>query len=607
MIRRYFLAIALIMLSVMAGSISAGDAGQETPFLLGAGARAAGMGGGFSALAKDATAVYYNPALLSDMEYQEAAFMHTILFESSTYDFVSWAFPFVGDYGLGVGYMRLGTGEIIRRVNFAERGDFDYAHSQFLLSFGRRVGGLVAGGLSLKIVNQQMAGESDFGIGLDIGLSATVWENLSLGFVARDVLQPELELGATSEKTPMSATAGVAITELSISDQVALTISGDIVKFENRDPLFQTGAEVSFHGVLSLRGGYNRDNFVLGLGIKHRRLNINYAYKLNEYVSDLHQFSLSILVGSSMTEQAKRRQMALLPPEPTVEEKQFMVASDLANSFFHSFQLDSAAYYYRQALKLQPDNPEVIGTIAAVERMRLIQTEQEEKLRQMENELSQTLLSFLSQAELLYSQGAFQAALDLLELIFDIDPQNRKAGRLKIIIRDGMTAGIADGLDLARKAASEGRLAEAVEACHRVQEIDPDNAEAATIRQQALATMGLQEKVQLGVELFNRGHLDEAAVQFKEVLNVSPGEPTAKEYLSKIETAEFKGATLEDLQKDREIWQLYIEGLRQMRNKEYRAAIESWQKVLKVFPDNPSTISNIEQALLRLESGQPDN
>ena len=78
--------------------------------------------------------------------------------------------------------------------------------------------------------------------------------------------------------------------------------------------------------------------------------------------------------------------------------------------------------------------------------------------------------------------------------------------------------------------------------------------------------------------------------------------PVAIEYLRKIDATEEGAATLEDIHRDRVIWQHYLDGLRYMRNKEYQNAIDAWNKVLEVYPNNVNTLNNIEQARLRLEA-----
>ena len=65
---------------------------------------------------------------------------------------------------------------------------------------------------------------------------------------------------------------------------------------------------------------------------------------------------------------------------------------------------------------------------------------------------------------------------------------------------------------------------------------------------------------------------------------------------------EGKPAILQQLHKDKVIWESYLDGLRFMRNKEYDKAIEAWNKVLEVYPNDVNTLNNIEQARLRQQS-----
>jgi long-subunit fatty acid transport protein len=61
---------------------------QESPFnLIGNGARAAAMGGAFTALADDATSISWNPAGLPQLQYMEASVVGRFGFGSASYDF----------------------------------------------------------------------------------------------------------------------------------------------------------------------------------------------------------------------------------------------------------------------------------------------------------------------------------------------------------------------------------------------------------------------------------------------------------------------------------------------------------------------------------------
>ncbi len=598
--------IALIILTMLALSVArAGDAGRETPFSLGAGARSLGMGGAFTTLSCDATAIYYNPAGLSALEYQEAAFMHTVLFESSIYDFASWVYPITENHGVGAGFMRIGTGDIVRRVDFADRGTFDYSYTQMLLSYGRNVGRFLSTGISLKIVNQSLDNVSDYGVGLDLGWRIDICHGLALGAIARNLMQPELALDSLSEKTPRSVTGGLSLSQLHLSEHTSFSAGVDLEKHEDRAFKVHAGAELSFLDRYNLRAGYDRDNLTLGVGLRHGRLKVDYAYKLVDYVDNIHHFSLSFFLGKSVSEQIRLRELAKLPPEPSEEEKQFRALMETANSYLRRFELDSAAVYFERALEYDWENEEIIGSLAAIAEARRVQREQEARLRQAEAERNQTINSFLEQAELLYTRGSYHASLDLLDLIFDIDQANPRAQLLQRRNHQAIVSEVGENLDRARKAAAAGQLAEAIEAYTRVLELDPDNEEAGRAKREVLTKMGLPEKLRLGIELFEKGRFDEAAGQFRSILKVNPDETVARDYLDRISQAQTRTSTLEDLERDQEVWGWYLDGLRYMRNKEYQKAIEVWEKVLRRFPNNPNTLSNIEQARLRLGTEAP--
>jgi hypothetical protein len=430
--------VAVLLLA--ASFVCGGDAGRESPFSLGAGARSLGMGGGLVALTDDATALYYNPAGLSAIGNQELFFSHSALFEHSAFDVASWVYPIDNGHGLGLSYMRLGTGDIVRRHDYAERGEFTYSQSQLMMAYGRRITRPLSGGITLKIVNQALDDQSDFTVGLDVGAMIHMSRYLGLGIVARDVLPAKLVLDSTEESTPPSVTAGLAFKRLPISKYTTITASLDLEKYEDRSFKVHAGTEVRFYDNYSVRAGYDRDNVVVGAGLRHGRIAIDYAYKLVDYVGDVHHFSFSLFLGKSLQERIRLRELSRRPPEPTEEEKHFAALMSQANSYLRRFQLDSAEVTFREALTFRPNDQEIVGSLAALAEARRVQREQETRLQQAEDELTQTLSSFLTQAELLFARKSYAAALDLLSLIFDIKPDNLRARQLSDQIRQAMTA-----------------------------------------------------------------------------------------------------------------------------------------------------------------------
>ncbi len=599
----------LVMVAVVwfyNGAAMAGDAGQESPFSVGVGARALAMGGGFTSLADDASAVFYNPAGLAALQYQEVSFMHMALFEGTICDYASWAYPVLLLGGFAAAYMRIGTGDIIKRSGFVELGSFDYSTSQFLISYGRRLHGGLALGLSLKVVNQTLDVYSDYGVGFDFGMTTSLYKNLSAGVIIRDMIPASIKLDTTSELTPLSVVGGLSLKRIKLTEKVDLTASFELEKVENRSTKVHTGAEAVFDGAYALRAGYDRDNFSFGAGLAYRRLKIDYAYKFLDYVDDSHRFSLSFLIGPSVSEQERRKQQAeqkrgivLLTDE---RRRQFAFYKEKADTFYDQFRLDSALTYYHRALAFEEHNAEVIGTIAVIENARRFQLERERRLHEIESELRRSIENYYAQAQSFLAKRYYAAALDMLDLIFDIDREHAGARRLRLEIEDAMTSEVTLNFEMARTAERNGQYLTAIEAYARILDLDPSNLQAQKAKRRAAQNLDLTQQLNQGIQLFRAGKYTQSRHLFRAVLAIDPSEPVALEYLKRIDQSLGPPPTLEDMQKDKVTWQLYLDGLRHMRNKEYEKAIEAWEKVLRVYPNNSSTLDNLEQARLRLKS-----
>jgi tetratricopeptide (TPR) repeat protein len=609
LIRHSIVVLALTLLC-LPGLALAGDAGRESPFSAGAGARALGMGGGFTSLADDASAVFYNPAGLPGVEYQEFSFMHMVLFEGTMYDFASWVYPSLSLGGFGLALMRIGTDDIIKRNNFIDEGSFGYSQTQLLISYGRRLQGQWSAGVSLKIVNQTLDNFSDYGIGVDFGMMAELGRNLGVGVMVRDMFPASLKLDTTREFTPVSVVGGLSLKQLKLNPHISVTASFELEKIENRATRVHTGAEAVFDNTYALRIGYDRDNFSFGAGFGYRRLKIDYAYKMLDYIEDSHRFSLSFLVGTPVSQQLRKKQLEeqrrgtmLLEDE---RRRQFSFYKRKADKFYEQFRLDSALTYYQRALAFDEKNEEIIGTIAAIESARRIQLERERELRQTEQELQRTIDNYYAQAQNFYAKKYYAAALDMLALIFDINPYHSAAKDLKVEIEDAISSEIALNLEIAAAAEKDGQYLAALEAYERVLDLDAQNVKAQNGKRRIVQRLDQTQQLNSAISLFKAGNYTQARQRFRAVLAIEPGQPVAVEYIRRIDQALAKPPTLEDIQKDKEIWQLYLDGLRYMRNKEYRKAIEAWEKVLQVYPNNSNTLNNIQQARLRLKSEETE-
>ena len=608
--RRSLSGLAAALLLATAAAVTAGDAGRESPFTVGVGARALGLGGGFTSVADDAATIYYNPAGLTRLDYQEVTAMHMSLLEGTIYDYAAWVYPTVSRGGFGLGVMRLGTGDIVRREEFIETGTFDYVQSQILLSYGRRFHPHFAAGASLKVVYQTLDVYSNWGVGADLGLLARPHEQVSVGMVLRDVVPAGLTLNQEEETAPLSVAGGMSVSGLRIRDDIAGLISFELEQIEDRAVRVHTGGELLFAGAYAVRAGWDRDQLAFGAGFRRGRFQVDYTYKLMDYIPDSHRFSISYDIGPSVAEQAEEQRLAELRKGTDLLEeerrRQFNLYKQKADEFRARFRLDSALTYYQRALAFDENNQEIIGAIAAMESTQRIQQSEQTDLLERQHELNRMMASYLEQARNFAGKEYYPAALDMIQLIFEVDPNYAPARALKAGIEAAMATAVSETLETAREARRDGNTVAAIEAYERVLYLDPNNVTAQRGKEALARSLDVGRHLNTGIDLFKAGRYGDARRQFELVLSASPDEPVAQEYLRRIETALEHPPTLDEIQQDPEAWQLYLEGLRFMRNQEYQKAIDAWEKVLERYPGNEATLDNIEQARLRLKSNNQD-
>ena len=601
-----YLILILIVLTLLVNVAFAGDAGQESLFITGAGARALGMGGAFTSVADDASTIFYNPAGLGSIPNHEFTLMHATFFEGTQYNYIGWVYPTLKLGGFGIGLMRVGTDDIIRRNNYIDIGSFGFSNLQLLLSYGNRIHEKISLGTNFKIVYQSIDHYSDYGLALDFGIKAQLTEHISTGFIARDIVPAEIKLISTKESFPTSIVGGLSYKNSFYDDMIDFIAAFEIEKNENRSFKVHAGSELTFSNKYSLRAGYDRDNISFGLGYIYNNLLIDYTYKVLDYIDDSHRFSLSFLIGHTV----KQRQQSQIKKQESIgsrliideKAKSFELYKAKADGFFYQLQFDSALSYYNSALAFDEDNEEIKNIIFTIE-----YTIRNEKLSELENiqkefEISTTVNNYLLQTRNFYSKKNYLAALDMLGLVFEIDLNNSEAIQLKQQIDISIESEIKDNLEMAKIAGETGKLITAIEAYTRILQLDPNNVDARNGRDAIGAELNLSQQLNKGIDQYNRAKYKDASRTFRAVLSVYPSEPIALEYLRKMQPRGEKPITLQDIQNDKEIWKLYLDGLRFMRDKEYQDAINVWEEVLKKYPLNKETRDNIEQARLRLNA-----
>jgi hypothetical protein len=160
------------------------------------------MGGAFSAVADDASAIFWNPAGLSQIGSQEVMATQADLYGIGIQDnFVAFALPVTTNQTAAVGWYR----------SAFDDDELGFGENRFDLSYAVRARSWLSVGGTVKYLTRATDLDgvdvaSGSGRGLDLGLMATPWKGLRLGLVGQDVW-PSPETHALRPRTP-SARAG---------------------------------------------------------------------------------------------------------------------------------------------------------------------------------------------------------------------------------------------------------------------------------------------------------------------------------------------------------------------------------------------------------------
>jgi hypothetical protein len=293
---KWSLSLGMGLVAVLGAQAQTNTPKYSNEFLnLGAGARSLGMGKVQVSLATDATAGYWNPAALTNLQARyDGALMHSELFSGVVKnDYASFAMPLDDKTVVGATLLRSGVDNIAdTRALINEYGQIQYdrityfsvADYALLLSYARKLGpeGLSVGANAKLIYRNVGSYANAYGFGIDAGVQYNHggWR---LGLTARDITTtfnawsidaekfkatttpgevvptnsteltlPRLVLGVGYQfKLPAQFTALVATDlEATTDGQRNTLISGKPVSIDPR-----VGLEIGYRNLVFLRGG----------------------------------------------------------------------------------------------------------------------------------------------------------------------------------------------------------------------------------------------------------------------------------------------------------------------------------------------------------------
>jgi hypothetical protein len=276
----YFITISLILAQAVFLDVSAQDgiAGMPGTYLqMGVGARALGFGKAYTALATDATAVYWNPAALADQNPYQVYFTHSLLFYDTHFDYLAGSLPTrdLGSFGLGLLYLNSGDFDQRNELN-QELGSFGISDLAFLLSWSKELYHGLSIGINYKLVNQKILAYSGTGHGVDLGFKTRLFDRVDAGLMFMNLLNPKMKLAYETQAFPMQIRVGAA-TKFMDDKLIVSTDVGKIVGWESA--FINIGAEYNVYSNIAVRLGLNNGRITMGLGFAINQVGIEYGNK----------------------------------------------------------------------------------------------------------------------------------------------------------------------------------------------------------------------------------------------------------------------------------------------------------------------------------------
>lgn len=303
---------------------------------LGIGAKANGMGGAYSSIANDATALYWNPAGVAGLNEYQIYFSHSALFADIDLNFVGFVIPAgsFGNIGISVDYLDYGEMELTSELNPEGTGEtFGAASYAFGLSLARNITEEFALGITAKYIREDIFNSSASGIAFDIGTifvtpfygvkfsSAITNYGSKMKMNGQDLLrQYDSDPQNTGNNESVDAYLGTDDFDLPLRLQIGLsrdfqflnnqrlTIAVDAAHPNDNNQWVNVGSELAlFNEMIFLRGGYktlflddSQEGLTMGFGLNYSgleffRIAFDYAYQQYEYLDDIHTFG--VLLG----------------------------------------------------------------------------------------------------------------------------------------------------------------------------------------------------------------------------------------------------------------------------------------------------------------------
>ena len=293
---------------IFASSTNAGTAAFS--FLkIGVGSRAVSLGGAFTGLADDESALYYNPAGLTNLEGDRVMFSYHNYIEDLQSGFAGYIHQASEKTRIGGYVSYLNYGDFIETdLSGNELGTFGGGDFLVGLTFAQKQSERLSLGGTAKFIYEKIQDYSATGVAVDLGVAYVgqqrVWD---LGASAQNLGFQLSALGEKKQKLPISFRVGGFATPRDMD----LVLAGDVILPVDNSLVFAVGGEYIQLKPLFLRLGWNSSGkdfrasdskdksagLNLGLGLEYKKWRFAYAFSPAAELGDSHRITLSTGIG----------------------------------------------------------------------------------------------------------------------------------------------------------------------------------------------------------------------------------------------------------------------------------------------------------------------
>ena len=182
---QYTVIMALSISSVFGQAVSKTGTSAGQFLKIGVGSRAIGLGGAFTAIADDASSLYWNPSGIANNKTLSIFVDHYDWILDIEMDFIGFIIPLgsVGNLGISTNYLHMGEMEVTSTKNPEGTGEkFSAASYLGQISYARNLTERFSLGSSIKLIKESIWNSSATGIAIDIGtLYKSTFPGLKLG------------------------------------------------------------------------------------------------------------------------------------------------------------------------------------------------------------------------------------------------------------------------------------------------------------------------------------------------------------------------------------------------------------------------------------------